>query len=235
MTPRFHGISPRSTGRARRARGTRASRSRSARPGEAPPTLVRPGHVWSRAEVLEWLTTRAAATIPWSASISRPVLPFVDAGGFFPVGTRALGTRARSGHWSTGSARTTPISRASSFVDHPERAPLFPAPWRTQGRLASARRRGRLRARSSTRSGEQGSRPYSCLNLIGAAQVGKSSLTGMRPAPHAGRALPIWPFDPVPAAGSLLVEIYTSLAALAAGRQGQSHQDDAIDSAGRRA
>jgi len=31
--------------------------------------------------------------------------------------------------------------------------------------------------------------------------------------------LPIWPFDKAPAAGSLVVEIYTSIAALAAGRR----------------
>ena len=30
--------------------------------------------------------------------------------------------------------------------------------------------------------------------------------------------LPIWPFDPVPPSGSLIVEIYTSIAALEAGR-----------------
>ncbi len=30
--------------------------------------------------------------------------------------------------------------------------------------------------------------------------------------------LPIWPFDPLPERGSLIVEIYTSIAALAAGR-----------------
>jgi hypothetical protein len=30
--------------------------------------------------------------------------------------------------------------------------------------------------------------------------------------------LPVWPFDPAPTRGSLIVEIYTSLAAIAAGR-----------------
>ena len=69
----------------------------------------------------------------------------------------------------------------------------------------------------------QGLNPYSNLNLVGAAQVGKSSLTGMRLLHRAQHRLPIWPFDPDPGAGSLIVEIYTSLAALAAGkRKGQS-------------
>lgn len=38
-----------------------------------------------------------------------------------------------------------------------------------------------------------------------------------------GKEIPIWPFDPVPATGSVIVEIYTSLAARAAGiRKGLS-------------
>ena len=59
-----------------------------------------------------------------------------------------------------------------------------------------------------------GCRPYSNLNLVGAAQVGKSSLTGMRLLHALGRRLPIWPIDAVPAHGSLIVEIYTTIAAM---------------------
>jgi hypothetical protein len=60
--------------------------------------------------------------------------------------------------------------------------------------------------------------PYSCLNLVGAAQVGKSSLTAMRIFHRLSGAIPVWPIDPVPAHGPLIVEIYTSLAAMQAGR-----------------
>jgi hypothetical protein len=70
--------------------------------------------------------------------------------------------------------------------------------------------------------------PYSCFNLVGAAQVGKSSLTAMRMMHRLGREIPIWPFDPVPETGSVIVEIYTSLAARAAGiRKGLSKLRDA--------
>ena len=58
--------------------------------------------------------------------------------------------------------------------------------------------------------------PYSCFNLVGAAQVGKSSLTGMRALHQLRGMVPVWPFDPVPGEGPLIVEIYTSLAARAA-------------------
>src|SRR5690606_6178332 len=54
--------------------------------------------------------------------------------------------------------------------------------------------------------------------LVGAAQVGKASLSGMRVLHRLESRLPVWPVDPLPEAGSLVVEIYTAIAALAAGR-----------------
>ncbi len=65
--------------------------------------------------------------------------------------------------------------------------------------------------------------PQSCFNLVGAAQVGKSSLTGMRVLHRLKGRVPVWPFDPIPTKGPVLVEIYTSIAARVAGlRKGLS-------------
>lgn len=70
--------------------------------------------------------------------------------------------------------------------------------------------------------------PYSCFNLVGASQVGKSSLTGMRVLHRLRGRMGIWPFDQVPDEGPLIVEIYTSLAARLAGmRKGLSKIRDA--------
>ncbi len=70
--------------------------------------------------------------------------------------------------------------------------------------------------------------PQSCFNLVGAAQVGKSSLTGMRLLHRLKGRVPIWPFDPVPATGPVMVEIYTSIAARAGLiRKGRSKVRDA--------
>jgi hypothetical protein len=66
------------------------------------------------------------------------------------------------------------------------------------------------------RQAQQELSPSSCFNLVGAAQVGKSSLTGMRVLNRLAGYVSIWPFDPVPETGSVIVEIYTSLAARAA-------------------
>jgi hypothetical protein len=60
----------------------------------------------------------------------------------------------------------------------------------------------------------------SSFNLVGAAQVGKSSLTGMRLLHRLNGRVPIWPFDPVPERGPLIVEIYTTIAARTAGAVG---------------
>lgn len=50
----------------------------------------------------------------------------------------------------------------------------------------------------------------------------------MRMLNRVGCQLPVWPFDPVPSSGPLLVEIYTSIAARASGvRKGRSKLRDA--------
>ena len=73
-----------------------------------------------------------------------------------------------------------------------------------------------------------GVNPVSCLNLVGAAQVGKSSLTGMRLLHRLERAIPVWPIDPLPVTGPVITEIYTSIAARAGGiRKGLSKVRDA--------
>jgi hypothetical protein len=183
--------------------------------GQAAPALVRPGHLWSRAEVLEWLTGELPDNSLVGLDLS-PGLPFIDAGAFFP-GWDESPANAR-GLWALVDriSADDPHFAASAFVDHEIASRYFRRHGgRTGDRFGDARS-GRLRL-VEHRQREQELSPYSCLNLIGAAQVGKSSLTAMRLLHRLDGRLPIWPFDPMPASGSLLVEIYTSLAARAAG------------------
>jgi hypothetical protein len=63
-----------------------------------------------------------------------------------------------------------------------------------------------------------GGKPSTVYDAIGAAQVAKASFAGMRLLHRVRPHVPIWPFDPLPGQGSLVVEIYTSIAARAAGR-----------------
>lgn len=145
-----------------------------------------------------------------------PSLPFVDRGAFFPGWPDSPGD-AR-GLWALIEriCADDPHLSASSFVDHPDASRHFR---RHGGRTGDLFEPGRGRLRATERAQQaQGLSPYSNLNLVGAAQVGKSSLTGMRLLHRLDGALPIWPFDPLPSRGPVVIELYTTIAALAAGR-----------------
>jgi hypothetical protein len=163
---------------------------------------------------VEWLLEEMPAGSLVGLDIG-PSLPFADRGAFFP-GWRESPPDARA-LWDLVERVCLPDPHlaASSFVDHPEAARHFRRHGGRCGDMFQAGR-GRLRVTEVAQL-EQGLNPYSNFNLVGAAQVGKSSLTGMRLLRRIDGRLPIWPFDPLPDGGSVVVEIYTSIAALAAG------------------
>ncbi len=148
-------------------------------------------------------------------------LPFADRGAYFP-GWDESPDDAR-GLWALIDRLCSdePHLAVSSFVDHPEAARHFRRHGAREGDLfrSSGISGGQGRFRVTELAQRSiGCRPYSNLNLVGAAQVGKSSLSGMRVLHRLAGRLPIWPVDPLPTSGSVLVEIYTTIAALAAGR-----------------
>ncbi len=183
--------------------------------GSAAPQLIRPHHRWSRSEVLDWLLNELPADtlIGFDMGIS---LAFADAGAFFP-GWFASPADARA-LWAMIDTICAgdPHLSVGSFVDHPEVSRHFRRHGGREGdRFGGGR--GRLRV---TECAQQaiGCQPCSNFNLVGAAQVGKSSLSGMRLLHRLAGRLPVWPIDPLPASGSVVVEIYTTIAAMAAGR-----------------
>jgi hypothetical protein len=179
------------------------------------PALVRPGHRWSRGEVLDWLLEELPADtlVGFDMGIS---LAFADMGAFFPDWEESpTDARALWGMIDRLCAGDPHLS-ATSFVDHPEAARHFRRHGGREGDLFGG---GRGRFRVTERAQEaMGCKPTSNFNLVGAAQVGKSSLTGMRLLHRLQGRLPVWPIDPLPDTGSAVVEIYTTLAAKAAGR-----------------
>ena len=182
--------------------------------GNRAPELVRPDHVWSRFEVLEWMLSLDG---DWLIGLDlSPSLAFADRGAFFPGWDRSPAD-AR-GLWALVEeiARDEPHLGANSFVDHPEASRHFRRHGGRCGDLFPPGA-GRFRVVEDV-SRQQGlCNPYSNFNLVGAAQVGKSSLTGMRLFHRLAGRLPIWPYQDVPLHGPLVVEIYTSIAATAAG------------------
>lgn len=186
-----------------------------------PPVLVRPGpRGWSRAEVLDLLLhdLPPATLVGMDLGFS---LPFADHSAFFP-GWADSPPDART-LWALVERHCAADEHlgASGLVDHPEASAYFRRHGGREGVHFGANgvSGGRGRFRVTERVQEAlGCRPYSNFNLIGAAQVGKSSLTGMRLLHRLADKLVVWPFDPLPAQGSVLVEIYTTIAAIAAGR-----------------
>jgi hypothetical protein len=183
--------------------------------GDAAPALVCPGHRWSRGEVAQWLLHE----LPQDSLVGLDLgisLPFADFGAYFP-GWDASPADARS-LWALVEqiAANDPHLAVSSFVDHDNAAQHFRRQGGREGALFGGGR-GRFRLTERTQEA-MGCRPYSNFNLVGAAQVGKSSLSGMRMLHRVGTRLPVWPIDPLPPQGSVVTEIYTTLAAIAAGR-----------------
>jgi len=185
-----------------------------------PPRLVRPGHRWSREEVLSWLLDEMPADTLVGLDLGAS-LPFADCGAFFP-GWKESPADARA-LWALVDRLCCddPHLAATSFVDHLDASRYFRRHGGREGARFhapdAAHRRGRFRVTEAAQAA-MGCKPYSNFNLVGAAQVGKSSLTGMRVLHRLEGRLPVWPFDPLPASGSVVLEIYTAIAAMAGGR-----------------
>ena len=193
--------------------------------GNASPVLVAPpdASAWSRDDVLDWLLDQDMPTLI-GLDLS-PAFPFVDEDAYFPGApggprdARALwkmvdDSSIADPHLAVSRLLTDPELRRH-FRQHRDCGDLFPG---GAGRMRVCEHGQRA----------MGLSPTSCFNLVGAAQVGKSSLTGMRVLHRLEGRVPIWPFDPVPSQGPLIVEIYTTIAARAAGiRKGLSKIRDA--------
>ena len=165
--------------------------------------------------MLDWLLhdLPGEALVGFDLGIS---LPFADRGAFLPGWSESPADARALWALVDRLCADEPHLGVNAFVDHAEAAHHFRRHGGREGRLFGGGR-GRFR-RTELAQAAMGCRPYSNFNLVGAAQVGKSSLSGMRLLHRLERRIPVWPIDPLPQAGPVVVEIYTTLAALAAGR-----------------
>lgn len=194
--------------------------------GDAAPFLLKPARGWSRPSILAWLLHQAdaGANILVGMDLS-PALPFVDEGAYFPGWPDSPPDAHALWRLVDERAGAAPHLAIGGLLDAPEIARHFRQLGRPGERYPAGR--GRLRVCEAGQL-EQGLSPTSCFNLVGAAQVGKSSLTGMRLFHRLGGRIPVWPINPLPASGPAIVEIYTSIAAREAGiRRGLSKMRDA--------
>ena len=184
------------------------------------PELVEHHSGWSRALLGDWIAAQAGEDMVIGLDLSAG-FPFLDQSAYFPGWDDSPGHARELWALVESIAAADPDLGCSSFVAHPQARRHF----RQRGDLGDLYPPGRGRLRT-TEHGQRalGLSPYSCFNLIGAAQVGKSSLTGMRVLHRLTGKVPVWPFDPLPERGAVVVEIYTALAARAAGVRARHQQ-----------
>ncbi len=187
--------------------------------GTAPPRLVAPpAGVWSRTAVLDWIVARrdAPLLIGFDFSFSAP---FVTRGAHLPGETQTATARDL---WAYVDAQSDDADLgAASFLETRRGRHFYLG-------AADGAKRDFLHWRACEIAATGLTKPTTVFDAIGAAQVAKASFAGMRLLHHLGARVPIWPFDPVPDAGALVVEIYTTVAARAAGiPRGRSKLRDA--------
>lgn len=191
--------------------------------GGGPPVLIAPpARGWARADVLGLLRDGIAhdTLVGMDLAIA---LPFADAGAFFPGWDDSPPDARALWQLIDSVCADDPHLECGSFVAHAEAARYFRhAKDRVGDRFhlpKAPTREGRFRVAEHAQR-QQGVRPVSNFNLVGAAQVGKSSLTGMRLLHQLQGAVSVWPVDPLPASGPVVVELYTSIAARTGGVTG---------------
>ena len=194
----------------RRHKGIAISEAR----GDAPPRLIRPGHVWSREGVLHWLLRRAE---------KEPILfgfdfsfapPIVERGEYLP-GESGVPKTAREFWAYVDSKSGDEDLGAASFLEQAHRRHFYFG-------IADGVKADFMRFRQCDQqlNRQGGRKTASAFDAIGAAQVAKASFSGMRLLHRLDGQIAIWPMDPLPERGSAVVEIYTRIDLRRAGMPG---------------
>jgi hypothetical protein len=184
---------------------------------EGAPKLIGGNQRWSRQAVLNWLLDLAQRNEDVVIGLDLSLgFPFADKASFFPQWSDSPAD-ARS-LWSLidNLCSADPHLAAPTFLSHPEARRHFRHAKGDVGDLFEGGL-GRLRAVEHHQRATKQANSWSCFNLVGAGQVGKSSLTGMRMMHRLGGRISVWPFNSIPDNGPMIIEIYTSMAARAAG------------------
>jgi hypothetical protein len=182
--------------------------------GDAPPRLVRPGHVWSRQEALGWLLKRAAAEPTLFGFDFSFAPPLIEKGEYLP-GELGVPHTARE-FWAYVDATCSDEDLgAASFLEQAHRRHFYFGI--ADGVKADFVRFRQCDARLNAHGGRKTASAY---DAIGAAQVAKASFSGMRLLHRIDGKVAIWPMDPLPASSSVVVEIYTRIYLRRAGLSG---------------
>jgi hypothetical protein len=182
--------------------------------GEAAPRLIRPGHAWSREEVLAWLLRRAAKEPTLFGFDFSFAAPLIERGDYLP-GEPDVPRTARE-FWAYVDERCDDEDLgAASFLETAHRRHFYFGI--ADGVKASFMHFRQCDARLNAQGGRKTASAY---DAIGAAQVAKASFAGMRFLHRLDGKVAIWPMDLLPEVGSAVVEIYTRIYLRRAGMSG---------------
>jgi len=182
--------------------------------GESAPKLVRPGHVWSRTEVLDWLLGQAAATPTLFGFDFSFAPPIAERGEYLPGEDTPADAK---GFWAyVDRCSDDEDLGAASFLERVHRRHFYFG-------AADGAKRDFLHHRACEQAFNAmgGGKASTLYDAIGASQVAKASFAGMRLLHRLGGRVPVWPMDPLPTRGSLVVEIYTRVFIRLAGLSGR--------------
>ena len=180
--------------------------------GSAAPEIVAPpGKAWSRLEVADWVLAQARQGPTLFGFDFSFAPPHVERNAYLPGEDVPAAARA---FWAyVDHVCTDEDLGAASFLEHHHRRHFYFG--KADGVKADYMHLRRCEAHYNAGGG---GKPSTVYDAIGAAQVAKASFAGMRLLHRLGQHLPIWPFDPLSNGQSGIIEIYTSIAARAAGR-----------------
>lgn len=181
---------------------------------DASPRLVRPGHAWSREEVLYWLLNRAAKE-PTLFGFDFSFAPPIVERGEYLLGEPDVPRTARE-FWAYVDARCDDEDLgAASFLEIAHRRHFYFGI--ADGVKADFMHFRQCDARLNAQGGRK---TASAFDAIGAAQVAKASFSGMRLLHRLDGKVAIFPMDQLPEHGSAVVEIYTRIYLRRAGMSG---------------
>ena len=190
--------------------------------GDAPPRLIRPGHVWSREEVLHWLLRQAEKEPTLFGFDFSFAPPIVERGEYLP-GESEVPKTAREFWAYVDSKSDDEDLGAASFLEQVHRRHFYFG-------IADGVKANFMRFRQCDQqlNRQGGRKTASAFDAIGAAQVAKASFSGMRLLHKLDGKVAIWPFDfardrpmdSLPKQGSTVVEIYTRIYLRRAGMPG---------------
>lgn len=173
--------------------------------GDSAPRLVRPGHVWSRCEVAEWLVERAAKEPTLFGFDFSFAPPIIGRGEYLPGEPDVPGTAREFWAYVERHCDDDDLG-AASFLEQLHRRHFYFGI--ADGTKADFMHFRQCDARLNAQGGRKTASAY---DAIGAAQVAKASFSGMRLLHAIDGNVAIWPMDPLPEDSSAVVEIYTRI------------------------